>query len=401
MAASSTTQGCTAGTPGAAAWLAPSPAPTKLLIRIPWRHRRWCRHSSAVLFGTLLFCSASGQAADCTLLPTAELPRLGGLRGAWLSDERFVLVDFKRPRLLVYGTDEGFERSVLGVVTSPDVAEDLKPWRNGLLLAESTREVRRLHYLDSDLRAVSVPWQVATKGEAVGTSEVARPSGVTSVFQIVVLDDRVFLQGRKTDSAVIVELATSAEPGHVASLHEVAGWAAVPGEARYWTMPSVRTLAVTSGEAAAAFALRFGRTVHVQQLSGRSRQLVAFPDVEDPLPVFPPGGWENLQEYHTVLEAASYPAGVYGIGESLFVLMKSMVNDEPVWDLHRIDPVADTVVGRTRLPTRATFVSLLPGPKYWVLEESSSHFADLFRKPLRLLLLESAAVRSGEPLSCD
>ncbi len=369
--------------------------------------RSRCSHGSAALFGTLLLCaslqiscSAHLPAANCSVLPTAELPRLGGLRGAWSSDERFVLIDLKRPRLLVYGTDEGFERSILEVVTSPNTAHDLEPWRDGFLLAEATMEFRRLRYLDRDLQSGSVRWQAGTEGAAAGSPEAVRPWGITSIHEIAVLDDRVFLEGRKYDRAVIVELALD-EQSRQATGREVAEWPAVPGEEIYWEMIPARTLAVTSGEAAAAFALRFGPAVHVQQLSGRSRKLEAFPDLEAPLPVFRPIRWQDLQEYYATLEGASYPASLYGEGESLFVLMKGMEGDEPVWDLHRVDPLADTIVSRTRLPSRATFVSLLPGPKYWVLEESTSGLVDFFRKPTRLLLLDSAAVRSGEPISCE
>ncbi len=264
-------------------------------------------------------------------------------------------------------------------------------------------EFRRLRYLDRDLQAGSVRWQAGTEEDAVRTPEAVRPWGITSIHEIAVLDDRVFLEGRKYDRAVIVELAFDGGSRH-ATGREVAEWAAVPGEEIYWQMMPAQTLAVTSGKAAAAFALRFGPAVHVQQLSGRSRKLEAFPDLEAPLPVFRPILWQDqqeYQEYYATLEAASYPASLYGEGESLFVLMKGMEGDEPVWDLHRVDPLADTIVSRTRLPSKATFVSLLPGPKYWVLEESTSGLVDFFRKPTRLLLLDSAAVRSGEPISCE
>jgi len=81
--------------------------------------------------------------------------------------------------------------------------------------------------------------------------------------------------------------------------------------------------------------------------------------------------------------------------------MRTAAEDGPFWDLHRIDPVEDSVVGRVRLPSRAPYVGLLPGPDYWLMEEAKSGLEDLFREPTGYFLLEAEAIREGRELSCD
>lgn len=81
--------------------------------------------------------------------------------------------------------------------------------------------------------------------------------------------------------------------------------------------------------------------------------------------------------------------------------MRDATGDAVVWDLHRIDPKLAAVVGKLRLPSNAPRVGLLPGRRYWVLQEASSGQEDPSRPPIRLLLLDATAIRAGEPLSCD
>lgn len=337
--------------------------------------------------------------SECFRLTTPELPRLGGVRGAWLTDERFVLVDSKRSRLIVYSVDGGFERSVRDLVAGPDVAADIEPWGDGFVLAESEFHVQRLRHLSAELLSVGLLWQ--SHRESSRALRTGQSSDVVDLFEVVAVSDRLYFLGRRP-GGVVVELVPEADSSSESGLRIDAVWPAHPAELRFWRMPGLRVLARTSGPAAAAFALRFGDSVYIQQISGRERRLSAFPDMEGPLPQFPPAGWENLQAYYTILEASSYPAGLYAQTDSLYANMRTSAHDgEAVWDLYRIDPVADALIGRTRLPTRATHVSLLPGPKYWLMEESSSHFDDFFRKPTGLYALEADAIRSGDSISCN
>ena len=119
------------------------------------------------------------------------------------------------------------------------------------------------------------------------------------------------------------------------------------------------------------------------------------------MPALPRGGPEGRDAFYAALETSSYPAGLYADRDSLYVLIRDATGDAVVWDLHRIDPRRDEVVGKIRLPTNAAHVSLLPGSRYWVLEEASSGLEHPLRPPIRFLLLSSTATRAGEVPSCD
>ena len=63
-----------------------------------------------VVLGSLILsgCSLVGKPEPaCRPLEVTELPMLGGIRGAWMDAERFVLADMHQSRLLVYSTSEG------------------------------------------------------------------------------------------------------------------------------------------------------------------------------------------------------------------------------------------------------------------------------------------------------
>ena len=362
------------------------------------------------LLGVLFLagCSAIGTPEPaCRPLETVELPMLGGIRGTWMDDERFVLADLHQSRLLVYSTSDGLVRIVNGWETDdPELSfvspMDIEPLGNGFVVADSFRSVEQLFELDANLRPLRVVWE----GDARRTANGWEGREIVNIDEFVTLRDSVYLQGDRftgPESAnreyaeFAVELGTG-DAGRV--LREVAAWQGLEGE-RYWS-GSLHDLATTGGRRASAFALRVSPAgPFVQELVGEGRRLDAFPDLPAPMPVLPRGGPEGRDAFYAALEASSYPAGLYGDEDSLYVLMRDATGGEPVWDLHRIDPQRDEVVDKVRLPTNGAHVSLLPGRRYWVLEESTSGLEANFRPPTRLLLLSSAAIRAGEVPSCD
>lgn len=321
--------------------------------------------------------------------------------------ERFVLADHHQSRLLVYSTSEGLLRIVNGWESeelelnfvSPT---DIQPWEKGYVLADGFTEADRLLEVDVDLRPVRVLWESdvdLSNGEWTGDD-------VHGIDQLAPLRDRLYVEGqrlipRQYAEREYVEFGAAPRPNQPAGeLRELASWAGFEGE-REW-QGSLHDLATTAGRGAAVFALRSSPAgPFVQELVGEGRKLEAFPDLPAPVPVLPRGGPEGRDAFYAALEASSYPAGLYGDEDSLYVLMRDATGGEPVWDLHRIDPQRDEVVGKVRLPTNAAHVSLLPGRRYWVLEESSSGLEGFLRPPVRFLLLNSAAIRAGEVLSCD
>ncbi len=344
----------------------------------------------------------------CSPLEVAEFPLLGGIRGTWMDDDRFVLADLHQSRLLVYSASEGLVRIVNGW-ESEDLElnfvspADIQHWEDGYLLADGYMDRDRLLRLGADLRPVRVLWESdIEKGRGKWKGEE-----VFALSRMVALRDRLYVQAsrlsdREHSEREYAEFGAARQPDLPAgALRELAAWPGFEGEERDW-YGSLRDLATTGGRGVTVFALRFSPAgPFVQELVGSGRRLDAFPDLPAPMPVLPRDGPEGRDAFYAALEASSYPAGLFADEDSLYVLMRDATGDEPVWDLHRIDPQRDEVVGTIRLPTNAAHVSLLPGRRYWVLEESSSGLEGFLRPPTRFLLLSSAAIRTGEVPSCD
>lgn len=356
------------------------------------------RRGGRVLVGVFALALVADVAtATCSTIVTRELPRLGGLRGTWIDEEAFVLADLKRARLLVFDVHAGFERTILGsglgALTFQEPV-DVTPWDEGLVLADSTLYVHRLLALSATAEPEERLWQVEWRGPQ-RSGHIEPQWRFSLLSELVSLKDRLYLLAQR-EGELIVQLAPAAGGS---GFRQVQEWPALPDESIYWNMPGVRILAATEGAGGSVYALRFQDGAFVQELAPRSRRLDAFARPMEALPVLPQGGLQVVDQYTTVLEAGSYPAGLYASGDHLFLLTKTAEKTGPVWDLHRIDPRSDRTLGKSRLPTRATHVSLLPGRRQWLLEESSSRFEDMFRQPKRLLLLDAVAVRTGEPLA--
>lgn len=371
---------------------------------------RWIAPSGAVLSSLLLCgCSAVGTPElACRPLGTAEFPLLGGIRGTWMDDERFVLADLHQSRLLVYSTSEGLARIVNGWETE-DLAlnflspMDVEPWGRGYVLVDSdVSRPDRILELGRDLRPRQLLWEGDIERVADGWSG----EELFNVDELVALRGRLYVRGgRRTGpqdaNREYAEFGSEPVAGQrPGALRETSAWTGYPGELDAGGMAFSHLAAVGASDHS-VFALRYSPAVFIQELVGEGRNLKAFPELPAPLPTLPQASQDRMAGFYAALEASSYPAGLYGDEDSLYVLMRDATGGEPIWDLHRIDPQRDEVIGKVRLPTRAAHVSLLPGRRYWVLEESSSGLERPFRPPTRFLLMSSAAIRAGEVPSCD
>lgn len=382
---------------------------------------RWIAPGGAVL-GSLLLCGCSAVGTPepaCRPLDVAELPSLGLIRGTWMDEERFVLVDPHESRLLVYRVTEGLERMVDGRESLDPALNfmypvDIQPWRRGYVLAarhgdqERWREgdQERLLELDRNLRPVRKLWETDRERVTGGWSG----DEVFAITQLAVSRDRLYVEAERLDDPQFSELfqnerefaefGLASQPGAPpGELREIAAWPGFPGELGW--VGTASELVSTGGQAGSVFAVRFARDdPFIQELVGEGRRLDAFPALPTPFPESlraAGGGWTGWGP----LEAGSYPAGLYADRDSLYVLVRDATGDAVVWDLHRIDPEQDAVVGKVRLPTNAPHVGLIPGRRYWLLQEATSGVDDPLRPPLRLLLLDTEAVRAGEVPSCD
>lgn len=367
-----------------------------------------------VVLGSLSLsgCSLVGGEPEsvCRPLEVAEFPLVGGIRGAWKDEERFVLTDHHLSRLLVYDTSKGRVRIVNGWKSSnPDLnflaPMDIQPWKGGFVIADAGSRGRfRLLELDANLLPVGVLWE--SDVERVDDRWVGKE--VTNISSMSTLGDRLYLAAGRFEDAeeavpLYAEFGSAWRSGRSSrEFGEQAAWSSFCGDEGFCRHGLVDRLTATTGNDASVFVLEYGESPFIRQLTAAERRLAIFPALPVPLPELPPvRGFQDAPDFYSVLEVSSYPAGLYADEDSLYVLMRNRTGEETGWDLYRLDPQDDEVVSKVRLPTKAAHVSLLPGSRYWVLEESTSGLKDMFRPPVRFLLLDAAAVRAGEPLPCD
>ncbi len=383
---------------------------TAALVWLPLLARWLALTSSGWTIALAEETARSIPSSACAELRTSDLPRLGRIRGDWLGPRRFVLADPKRHRMLAYEVSDGGVESIRAPVWGSWLpaarAVQVEPtyatrFRDGLVVAahsppgpDSSGEAQLVLLNDEFTPVHAIRWPSAAR--PVGQPEREVYAGLVS--QVLVSGERVALLARLRETKAIVELTLLRTDG-VNSLREDALWQPLEGEYPIISHLPIRSLAATEGTNRAMYALRFAKAPFIQVLGHPSMQrLSAFPESGTPLPTFPEG---FSPAFYAVAESAAFPVGLYGHGDRLYVLSREFVDGVTLWELHHLDPVKDRIVGRTRLPTNAAHVSLLPGEKYWVLEESSSFVDDGFRQPIRLLLLDSEAVEAGGELRCD
>ena len=154
-----------------------------------------------VVLGSLILsgCSLVGKPEPaCRPLEVTEFPLLGGIRGTWMDDERFVLADMHQSRLLVYSTSEGPLRIVNGW-ESEDLAlnfvspSDIQPWDDGFVLADSFPTAEQLFELDANLRPQRLLW----KGDARRTVDGWEGEKVVNLDEVIALRDRLYLRAER------------------------------------------------------------------------------------------------------------------------------------------------------------------------------------------------------------
>ena len=165
---------------------------------------------AVALFASLLVagCSLVGKPEPaCRPLEVAEFPLLGGIRGTWMDDERFVLADLHQSRLLVYNTSRGLVRIVNGWESvDPELnfvsPMDIQPWRGGFVLVDLSAREDFLLELDSELQPVRVLW----KSDVVQVDGVWRGEEIDGLDEVATLGDRLYLRaGRLSDSRVTLQ----------------------------------------------------------------------------------------------------------------------------------------------------------------------------------------------------
>jgi hypothetical protein len=372
--------------------------------RAPW----------AVVLFVLLPSAASPLAAEtCRQVNTSEFPVVGGRSGVWLSSSQVALEDLgEEARFLVYELNGDTVRSVVPEAKGYDSLRilDVVPVGDGFWMGSQSPnrfvEGSFVLRLDPNLKPISEVSVFSWPREWGNDVHFhGRGTGLpTRIDELEVTPDGFvawlyFARDAKRDGAMRFTLPAG---GRNARVTPVGFWRQMPTEAHPWMPLTPSRLAATGGENADAYALRVDEEPFIQRLSGSGDRLSVFPDWPGPMPDLPPvSAMAHYPAWWKAVEKSSFPVGLYAEGPHLYVLVRLAATGGPEWELHAIDPVAESLLHSVRLPTRAAHVSLVPGPKHWALIEGSSYFEDEFRKPKRLLLLDAEAIRSGEELSCS
>jgi hypothetical protein len=319
------------------------------------------------------------------------------------------LTDVEEHRFLVYDLNRDTVRGVEPVAEGHDPQQvlGLTAVRDGFVMAGLHRDQSRFRegssvlWLDPNLKpATTFSWPEEW-GEDTHFHDEG--SGLpTMVQEVDGLQDgfvaSVFFANREG----IMRFSLPAEGGN-AVVTPTGFWPQMPTEAhpRVPLFPS--RLATTAGESTAAYALRVDEGgPFIQRLAGAGERLKVFPGWPGPLPDLPPvSQMEHYAQWWKVVENASFPDSIYAEGPHLYILVRLAAADGPKWELHGVDPVAESLLHSIRLPTRAVHISLVPGPEHWALLEASSYSEDAIRRPKRLLLLDSEVIRNGGELSCS
>jgi hypothetical protein len=113
-------------------------------------------------------------------------------------------------------------------------------------------------------------------------------------------------------------------------------------------------------------------------------------------------GPKTAAAHFAELETFTVPAGLYSQGGMLYLLVRT---PDPrrgtAWWLYEIEPRGDRIVGRVRLPTSASHVTLVPSESSWYLFERSSVGENQRQEIATMVVLPSSAVAAlSLPASC-
>jgi hypothetical protein len=140
-------------------------------------------------------------------------------------------------------------------------------------------------------------------------------------------------------------------------------------ERQFYTLGSGHATAV----AGRAYLLIMAPEPHILEVDGaRQRRLRSFPDGFSRRPTIPRlRKVEEIPLVFAAIERTAMPVGLFEEASRLYVLTRRPGERGTVWELTGIDPAADRVVSRVRLPTAARHLVAAPGPQRWAFAEKS------------------------------
>ena len=148
------------------------------------------------------------------------------------------------------------------------------------------------------------------------------------------------------------------------------------------------------------YSLEYGEPARIHEVLPKRRPLRAFPAGLDKLPPFPVGlmADEAALQSAANIRATPTPVGLYVQGRYLYLATREPAPlAATTWRLHRIDPVADKLLGSLTLPTTAADLLVLPGDEYWALIEKGPYRAGFVHDTLGMVLIPAATIQAQWP----
>lgn len=124
-----------------------------------------------------------------------------------------------------------------------------------------------------------------------------------------------------------------------------------------------------------AYILLFDDGARIYRNAKRSTHLVrlsAFPEGFEFTPTLP--RWTRKDDFPVVMAAmtkTTMAAGLYAWRGDLWVLTRKPEGNATRWELTRIDPNRDEVLGKMVIPTKAEHLTVVPGPLGWAFVEKT------------------------------
>jgi hypothetical protein len=140
--------------------------------------------------------------------------------------------------------------------------------------------------------------------------------------------------------------------------------------------------------------------------STKVEKLKSFPDEYQVLPDFrspPARGPKSAPARFAELETFSMPVGLYAQNGMLYLLTRQPAGmGATAWWLFKIDPRKDAILGRTKLPTTANHLTLVPTEGSWFAIERGRVEEKQRQQIQSMVVLPSAAISSlSVPATCS
>ncbi len=233
-----------------------------------------------------------------------------------------------------------------------------------------------------------------TETFAWGNVPLGPSTRLLKVRQVLRRENVVFITGALLQGDQVREGVFRMAPSSPQPLETVAEYAVHTGPLTALYQPG-RLLAAAG---TAVYFLDVGQQPPVVvELFPKRRKLAAFPPGFTRPPDPPPTlqGRDAAWAHTEMLEKAAIPLGLFGRGRDLLLLTRKPAGQgKTLWQLHRLEPERDRLVGSLTLPTAAPMVVVAPGEKRWGILELGP-LGGVFERPLASWVELPAAVLDG------